>query len=173
MRNLEAKFRLDNLAIARSRAETIGYSYRATLIQRDTFFTVPHGKLKLREEPETATLIHYRRDHDVTLELSNYSIVPVSNPAELRTMLEAALGTIAEVRKRRTLLMRENIRLHLDEVENLGCFGEIEAVIPEDENAERHRPAVEEILATLAITPAERISVSYFEMMRDAARHLS
>ncbi len=170
MRNLEAKFRLDDLALARSRAEAIGYRYRATLIQRDTFFAVRNGKLKLREEAEGASLIHYRRDRDAALELSNYSIVPVANPIELRTTLVAALGTIAEVRKQRTLLMRENIRLHLDEVENLGNFGEIEAVIPEDDDAERHRPEVEEILVALGIGPADLISASYFELMRDDAR---
>ncbi len=170
MRNLEAKFRLPDLVSARKAAEAIGYRYRATLIQCDSFFAIPHGKLKLREEPEGAALIHYRRDHDAALELSNYSIVPVANPVELRTMLEAALGTIAVVRKRRTLLMRENIRLHLDEVENLGHFGEIEAVIPENEDPERYRPAVEEILAALGLAPSDLISVSYFELMREVPR---
>ena len=170
MRNLEAKFGLDDLVIARAGAEANGYTYRATLIQRDTFFAVPNGRLKLREEAGNALLIHYRRDHDADLELSNYAIVPVTHPDQLRRMLEAALGTIAEVRKRRTLLMRENIRLHLDEVENLGLFGEIEAVIPENDDAERCRPAVEETLAALGISSDDLIGVAYFELLRDGVR---
>src|SRR3989442_1074583 len=115
MRNLEAKFRLGNLADARERAATIGFSYRAKLVQCDTFFAMPRGKLKLREEADGAWLIQYQRDHDGALELSDYTIAPVNDPVSARSVLDAVLGIIAQVRKRRTLLMRDNIRLHLDE----------------------------------------------------------
>ena len=169
MRNLEAKFRLDDLDLTRTRAEAIGFTYRATLIQRDTFFAVPHGKLKLREEASGAALIHYQRSPEGVLELSDYAIVRVLDPAGLRAMLGAALGIIAQVHKRRTLLLRDNIRVHLDEVEGLGSFGEIEAVIPENTQAEAHRSAVDEILKTLRIAPDDRISVSYFELIRPRA----
>ena len=54
------------------------------------------------------------------VQLSRYEIVPVPDPAAMRTMLAAALGTLAEVRKERTLLMRANVRLHLDRVAELG-----------------------------------------------------
>src|SRR5207245_11441113 len=83
-----------------------------------------------------------------------------------RSVLDAVLGIIAQVRKRRTLLMRDNIRLHLDEVEELGEFGEIEAIVPEGANVESYRPAVTAILATLGVRQADLISVSYFELMR-------
>src|SRR6266436_3870540 len=126
MRNLEAKFRLRDLALARRRAEAIGFELRVLLIQRDTFFRVEHGKLKLREEPGGAALIHYRRDRLAGLDLSDYQIVQVAHPEAMRA---DALGVLAEVRKERTLMMRGNIRLHLDRVEGLGEFGEIEAVL--------------------------------------------
>jgi predicted adenylyl cyclase CyaB len=166
MRNLEAKFPLRDLVQTRERAEAIGFGYRATLVQCDTFFATQHGKLKLREEADGAWLIHYRRDHDETLELSNYSIAPVTDPARTRAILEAALGFIAQVRKRRILMLRDNIRLHLDEVEGLGKFGEIEAVVAEDENPEVYRPAVAKILAALGVGRENLISASYFELMR-------
>ena len=166
MRNLEAKFRLGNLADARERAAAIGFSYRATLVQCDTFFAMPRGKLKLREEADGASLIQYQRDHDGALELSDYTIAPVNDPVSARSVLDAVLGIIAQVRKRRTLLMRDNIRLHLDEVEELGEFGEIEAIVPEGANVESYRPAVTAILATLGVRQADLISVSYFELMR-------
>jgi adenylate cyclase, class 2 len=165
MRNLEAKFRIVDVRQARARAEAIGFALRATLVQRDKFFAVAHGKLKLREEAEGAALIHYRRVHQGALEVSDYEIVPVTDPAPLHAMLIGALGVIAEIRKVRTLLMRRNVRLHLDRVEGLGSFGEIEAVVAAEEAPEIYRAEVDGILAALQIAPADLIGESYFELM--------
>ncbi|MEA2647689.1 MAG: hypothetical protein QOG61_124 [Candidatus Binataceae bacterium] len=166
MRNLEAKFRIVDVRQARARAEAIGFALRATLVQRDTFFAVAQGKLKMREEAEGAALIHYRRVHEGALEVSNYEIVSVPDPAPLHAMLTGALGVIAEIRKMRTLLIRRNVRLHLDRVDSLGSFGEIEAVVAGDETPEIYRAEVDGILAALEITPGDLISESYFELMR-------
>ena len=165
MRNLEAKFRIGDAVVARARAEAIGFSLRATLVQRDTFFAVAHGKLKLREEVDSAALIHYRRVHQDLLEVSDYEIVPVADPGPLHTMLAGALGVLAEIRKVRTLLMRRNVRLHLDRVEGLGCFGEIEAVMAVGEPPAVYRAEVDGILAALEIVPDNLIGKSYFELV--------
>jgi adenylate cyclase class IV len=165
MKNLEAKFPLADLARAESRANALGYTRRAILNQRDTFFRVPNGKLKLREENNGAALIFYRRSDSGPLMLSNYEIAPVSDPATTRHILDAALGTLAIVEKTRILLTRDNIRLHLDRVASLGDFGEIEAVIPGGDDPELSRAAVDGLLATLEIIPADLIDVSYFEML--------
>jgi adenylate cyclase class 2 len=165
MRNLEAKFRLADFARARRAAESLGYSERGLLVQRDTFFRAASGKLKLREEPAGAWLIHYGRDSTGDLQLSNYEIVAVPDVVAMRTMLAAALGVIAEVRKRRTLLTLDNVRLHLDRVEGLGDFGEIEAVIAPHDDPGRSRGAVDELLRALEVAPAALIDVSYFELM--------
>jgi predicted adenylyl cyclase CyaB len=85
-------------------------------------------------------------------------------------MLASALGIMAEVRKERTLLMRGNIRLHLDRVEGLGDFGEIEAVLESGEISESNRDAVREILSALDINERDLIGVSYFEMMLNISR---
>ena len=166
MRNLEAKFRIVDVRQARAQAEAIGFALRATLVQRDTFFAVAQGKLKMREEVAGAALIHYRRIHEGALEVSNYEIVSVPAPAPLHAMLTSALGVIAEIRKMRTLLMRRNLRLHLDRVDSLGSFGEIEAVVAGDETPEIYRAEVDGILAALEIRPGDLISESYFELIR-------
>jgi predicted adenylyl cyclase CyaB len=165
MKNLEAKFHLGDLAHAESRAIALGYTPRAILNQRDTFFRVAEGKLKLREENGGAALIFYRRSGSGSLMLSNYEIAPVSDPATTRHILDTALGTLATVEKVRILLTRGNIRLHLDRVASLGEFGEIEAVIPDGDDPELSRAAVDELLAALEIIPADLIDVSYFEML--------
>ena len=165
MKNLEAKFRLVDLVEAERRAAAIGYTRRAILEQRDTFFRVANGKLKLREESGSAVLIFYHRIESGPLMLSNYEIVQVAEPARTLRMLEDALGTIAVVEKVRTLMMRDNVRLHLDRVARLGLFGEIEAVIADGDDPERSRGAVDEIVAALGVTPGDLIDVSYFEML--------
>ena len=165
MKNLEAKFRLADLARAESSAIAIGYTRRAVLNQRDTFFRVANGKLKLREEDDRAVLIFYRRGNSRQLMLSEYEIAPIADPVTTRQMLDAALGTLSVVEKVRTLLIRDNVRLHLDRVASLGEFGELEAVIPAGDDPERSRGAVDETLAALAIAPADLIDISYFEML--------
>ena len=165
MKNLEAKFRLSNHAEAEARASAIGYTRRAILHQRDTFFRVANGKLKLREENGSAVLIYYNRDESGPLMLSNYEIVKVADPPRTLRILAAALGPIAVVEKVRILMMRNNVRLHLDRVARLGDYGEIEAVIAEGDDPGRSRSAVDEILAALGVEKPNLIEVSYCEML--------
>src|ERR1035437_11138898 len=94
MKNLEAKFRLLNHAEAEARATALGYTRRAILNQRDTFFRVANGKLKLGEENGSTVLIFYQRIESGSLMLSDYEIVPVADPARALRVLEDALGAI-------------------------------------------------------------------------------
>jgi predicted adenylyl cyclase CyaB len=165
MKNLEAKFRLSNHADAEARATELGYTRRAVLHQRDTFFRVANGKLKMREENGSAVLIFYHRDESGPLMLSNYEIVKVADPPRTLRILAVALGPIAVVEKVRTLMMRDNVRLHLDQVARLGDYGEIEAVIADGDDPEQSRSAVNEILAALGVEKPDLIDVSYFEML--------
>jgi adenylate cyclase class IV len=165
LKNLEAKFPLANHAAAEARAIAIGYTRRAILNQRDTFFRVPNGKLKLREENGSAVLIHYRRAQSRPLMLSSYEIVPLADPAATLRILTDALGTLATVEKVRTLLLRENLRLHLDQVANLGNYGELEAVLTDPADPNRSRIALDETLDALQVATADLIEISYFEML--------
>ena len=166
MRNVEAKFPLPDVAAARQRAEALGFEYVGMLLQHDTFFVVSNGKLKLREQPDGAWLIYYRRQHENGFELSNYEIVPVSEPHKLRELLSAALGILAEVRKQRILFRRANVRFHLDCVDDHGVFGELEAVLKEGEDPTDSRVEIAAILAALQIPSEQLIDVSYFELPR-------
>ncbi len=166
MQNLEAKFKLYDLGRARKRAEALKYEFKAELAQRDTFFQVNQGKLKLREEEAGAWLIFYGRQDSKGLKLSNYEIIAVNEPQRLREMMSQALGVLATVRKTRILLTCDNLRLHLDSVDGLGDFGEIEAVLGADADQEQSRAAVERLLAELDVDRKKLIDASYFEMLR-------
>jgi predicted adenylyl cyclase CyaB len=170
MRNIEAKFRLADFAAAERIAATLGYVRRGVLQQRDTFFSVASGKLKLREEPDGAALIYYHRDPRPSVMVSDYEIVPVADAARMRAILADALGVIAEVRKQRILMTRANVRLHLDHVGELGDFGEIEAIVGPQAGESVCRAAVDELLRALNLGTADLIGVSYFELLLQRTR---
>ena len=102
------------------------------------------GRLKLREEtPGGAALIQYHRSDRPEARESRYRIAPVEDGPALREALDAALGTLVVVDKERRLLLWEGVRIHLDTVEGLGSFLELEGVAPEgsDLSAEHDRVA--------------------------------
>src|SRR5215204_3744415 len=128
-RNVELKAHDPDPARTLERALAARAEDRGLIRQRDTYFAVRHGRLKLREEePGGATLIAYDRPDAATERVSDYRLVPVAEPALLRDALVAATGVAVVVEKRRELLMWETVRIHLDEVDGLGAFLELEAV---------------------------------------------
>ena len=105
---------------------------RGVLRQRDTYFRARTGRLKLREEPGGATLIQYDRPDAAQARESRYRLTAVPDPDGLRASLDAALGTLVVVDKERHLLLWEGVRIHLDTVQGLGSFVELEGVAPAD-----------------------------------------
>lgn len=110
-----------------------GARFVATLDQRDTYFNVPAGRLKLRETAGKKTeLIFYRRNESSSAGMeSNYDILQVED-SSLREFLGGSLGIRVVVEKKRLLLMLRNARIHLDEVVGLGKFLEFEVVSSDD-----------------------------------------
>jgi len=115
------------------------------LEQSDTFFNAPRGRLKLREQaPDRGELILYERPDQAGSRLSSYSVSRTAEPAALREVFARAPGVRGEVRKRRWLLLAGQARIHLDEVEGLGTFLEVEVVLqPGQSPAEGERTARE------------------------------
>jgi predicted adenylyl cyclase CyaB len=165
-RNIELKARCRDLAAARAAAERFGARFEATLHQIDTYFRVPHGRLKLREiDNQRAELIGYERSNDTADRASHYRIVLVSDPAALRTTLAAALGVRGDVRKRRDLLRWHNVRIHLDQVDGLGNFLEFEAVVSETDGETISRERLKQLAAALNVSESDRIAVSYSDLL--------
>jgi homotetrameric cytidine deaminase len=151
-RNVELKAHDADPARTLERALAAGAEERALLRQRDTYFAVAHGRLKLREEePGGATLIAYQRPDEASERVSDYRLVPVADAAELRAALTAANGVSAVVVKRRRLLTWQTVRIHLDEVRGLGSFVELEAVAEPGSDLHRERAQVAELRLLLDI----------------------
>jgi homotetrameric cytidine deaminase len=127
-RNLEIKARDADPRRSLELALELGAEDRGEIEQRDTYFGLAHGRLKLREQtPGDTELIQYRRPDADGPRTSEFRRVPVGDADALREALDDALGTLVTVNKSRRLLLWEGIRIHLDEVEGLGSFLELEA----------------------------------------------
>jgi len=146
----------------------LGAQDHGVLVQRDTYFRTSAGRLKLREErPGGAALVQYDRPDAARERLSAYRIVPVADADvdALRASLRAALGTLAVVDKERHLLLWRDVRIHLDRVEGLGSFVELEGVAPPESDLSTERARVAELRAALGIGPEQIVSDSYSDRL--------
>jgi len=166
--NVEVKLRCADLERARELARALGARGAGVEHQIDTYFCTRRGRLKLRERPPApAELIAYQRPDVSGARRPDYQILHAADPAGLRALLTELLGVHATVAKRREILLLDNVRIHLDRVEGLGDFLELEAVFDGSADSERRQHAnVEHILAKLELAQVERIATSYEALIR-------
>ncbi|XP_054844496.1 uncharacterized protein LOC129335729 [Eublepharis macularius] len=125
--NVEIKARVRNLAQLVSHAERLSGSPGHAIVQTDTFFSVPCGRLKLRDFRDgRGQLIFYDRPDTEGPKLSHYAISSTEDPAGLAVVLSQALGVKGVVKKERRLYIVGQTRVHVDRVEGLGDFMELE-----------------------------------------------
>lgn len=167
-RNVEFKASDQNPERTLRAAIAAGAQDAGWLAQTDTYFHVPQGRLKLREETGGAHLIAYERPDDPTARESRYRLVPADDPAGLRDALAAALGVLVIVKKTRHLLLWQNVRIHLDTVEGLGQFIELEAVAEPTSDLTREHQLATDLQAKLGITPEQIVSFSYSDELLHA-----
>jgi homotetrameric cytidine deaminase len=173
MRNIELKARDPDPGRTLELALELGAEDRGHITQRDTYFTGARGRLKLREQdPGPAELIQYRRPDEGRARTSEYRRVPVAEAEALGEALDAAHGTLVVVDKRRRLLTWEGVRIHLDEVEGLGFFLELEAVAAEQSDLSHERAKVERLRAELRIADADLVAESYSDLLLDRTERL-
>lgn len=150
----------------------MGARAEAILNQRDTYFDVPHGRLKLREtEGMTAQLIAYERPNEATHRTSNYRIVEVDDAASMRLSLEATLGVSAVVAKTRRLYIWRGVRIHLDDVSELGSFIEFEAIAPPQSDLSDEETRVRTLRQAFGIVESDIVGGSYADLLVSLRQH--
>ena len=168
MRNVELKSRDPDPARTLELALTLGASDEGEIEQRDTYFGGSRARVKLREQtPGEDELIAYRRPDDDDAQVSDYLRVPVPAAAALKEALDAAYGTKVVVAKRRRLLLWENVRIHLDQVEGLGSYMELEGLVDGDDDGPA-RERVERLRKELEIDDANLVAGSYSDLLLDS-----
>jgi predicted adenylyl cyclase CyaB len=172
-RNIELKARVADLGRARTIAESVATSRLGIQRQRDTYFHCANGRLKLREiEGQSAQLIAYRRPDQPDAKASDYQLLeltPSGVASQLREILTAVLGATVIVEKTREIFLYKTVRIHLDEVADLGTFLEFEAVVGGDIDDAAANHQVSWLEKQFQLAHADLMSGSYSDMLLKGA----
>lgn len=161
-RNIELKAIDHDPARSLETCRALDASDEGVLWQRDTYFNVPAGGLKLREQqPGRAHLIQFERADEAQQRESRYRIIDVDDPQTLLAALTTALGVTVAVTKQRRLFLWRTVRIHLDTVEHLGTFIELEAVAPPDSDLNHEHQLIQELRSAFSITDDLLIATGY------------
>jgi predicted adenylyl cyclase CyaB len=163
---VEIKARLAEPDEVRVRAAALADGPPELLEQEDTFFVCPAGRLKLRRFGDgAAELISYRREDTAGPRESRFCKAPVADADLLEAVLGPALGVLGRVRKRRTLYLAGQTRIHLDEVEGLGWFLELEVVLEDRQSTADGAGIARELSAAFGISDADLVDVAYVDLI--------
>jgi predicted adenylyl cyclase CyaB len=165
-RNIELKARDADPERSLAQCRELGAADHGTLWQRDTYFPVPAGRLKLREQrPGDAVLIQYERADQPEQRESRYRLIRVLDAEEARQALTESLGVSVTVVKHRRLFLWKNVRIHLDDVECLGRFIELEAVAAAASDLQKERELVALLRERLSIGEESLVATGYAQQM--------
>lgn len=166
-RNIEIKACVADIAALAQRVAALATQGPTLIFQDDTFFCCASGRLKLRAfSMNSGELIYYRRANEQGPKESFYLRMPIHQPDALREILSLAYGQVGRVIKHRTLYMVGRTRVHLDQVEGLGQFMELEVVLHSDEPAEVGMQEAQMLMQKLEIQPAQLIQDAYVDLQR-------
>jgi adenylate cyclase class IV len=165
-RNIEIKARIESVETLEPIAATLATDGPVEIFQDDTFFCCGSGRLKLRAfSGSEGELIFYRRANELGPKESCYVRTPTSTPDSLREALTLAYGQVGRVIKRRTLYLVGRTRIHLDRVNGLGHFLELEVVLEENEPLEIGFSEAHGLMAKFGIEPSSLVETAYVDLL--------
>jgi predicted adenylyl cyclase CyaB len=163
--NIEIKARARNFEVLKSGVEKLSDMPVQVITQQDIFFNTAQGRLKLRVLADHAELIYYTRPDQEGPKRSEYHIAKSDDPENLKRVLELAYGLRGEVRKTRYLYLVGQTRVHLDDVEGLGQFMELEVVMHEDQSDAEGQKIAEDLMSALGVEKTDLIDGAYMDLV--------
>jgi adenylate cyclase class IV len=165
--NVEIKARIDSVDALLPLASALSDGDPPQLIHHDdSFFDVPHGRLKLRVFGDASgELIHDDRPNGDSPSSSDDMLAPAPEPESLRLVLTRACGLLGRVRKERILLLAGPIRIHLDKVDGLGDFLALEVMLTDGQTEAEGAAVAQALLTRLGIRPEQRVSGAYLDLL--------
>jgi predicted adenylyl cyclase CyaB len=165
-RNIEIKARIESVEALLPLATALAGGPAERIAQDDTFFACRNGRLKLREfDNGQGELIQYERADEAGPKTSRYVRTPTASPGTLREALSLALGQAGRVRKQRLLLRCGRTRIHLDRVEGLGDFLELEVVLDDGEPEAHGHAEAHLLMGRLGVSHAQLLRGAYLDLL--------
>jgi predicted adenylyl cyclase CyaB len=167
--NIEIKARVRDFNEIRRRAEQLSDRPVEIISQEDTFFNSPQGRLKLRVlSQDKGQLIYYTRPDQEGPKRSDYHLFLTSDPENLKRVLTLAYGIRGIVKKTRYLYLVGQTRAHLDDVEGLGQFVELEVVLHEGQTDAEGQAIAEGLMAGLGVESGDLLEGAYMDLLESS-----
>jgi len=164
--NVEIKARSVDFAGQMAIARSLSGAEPEVIHQEDVFFNVSAGRLKLRIfSPESGELIFYQRPDQAGPKISQYEISETQDPEGLKRILQKAFGIRSTVIKTRHLYRQGRTRVHLDRVESLGEFIELEVVLSDSDVLAHGEDEAQELMNQLGIKAEHLIDMAYVDLL--------
>ena len=165
-RNVEIKARLSNIESTLDLVKSIADTGPEVLVQEDTFFQSSKGRLKLRRFGESdGELIYYERPDSEAPAECKYLRIPTAEPDKIVDVLGRSNGVLGVVRKKRSVYIVGQTRVHFDDVERLGQFLELEVVLRPGQSASEGVGIAEDLIERLGISTNDLIDHAYIDML--------
>ncbi|MBU9888790.1 MAG: class IV adenylate cyclase [Candidatus Omnitrophica bacterium] len=169
--SIEIKARCADPSRVRGLLRSRGAVYRGLDPQRDTYFRIPCGRLKLREGRIENALIYYCREDRKNSKKCDAVLARYKNTAPLKKILTATLGVLAVVDKKREIFFIRNTKFHIDRVKHLGSFVEIEVFGPSGRKSEAElRKQCEHYRQLFGIKKKDLLADSYSDQLLKTAQ---
>ncbi|XP_078052409.1 uncharacterized protein LOC144478418 [Augochlora pura] len=168
MRNIEIKAKISDPEITIALTKKLTDSECKIIKQHDTFFKVAEGRLKLREfEDGSGELLYYKRSNTLGPKLCDYKKTSLNPEActGIKNILTESNGRLGVVKKIRKLYMVGQTRVHIDDVEGLGSFMELEVVLSDDNTIEEGQKIAEDLMTKLKIEKEDLIANAYIDLL--------
>jgi len=167
-RNVEIKARAAHFERQARLAQALADAPPESLSQEDVFFRCPSGRLKLRTfDNGRGELISYHRPDSTGPAECRYTVVPVDRPDLMRAALTEALGVWQVVRKTRAVCLAGQTRIHLDQVQGLGPFIELEVVLRPDQTPEQGAAIARKLMERLDIQDGDLVASAYADLLAE------
>ncbi len=167
--NIEIKARAGDVSLIEHRVRDLCQQEGVTLHQTDTFFKVPKGRLKMRcDQQGQCELVYYDRRNQHGPVVSHYFRKASNNPQSKMSELAGRYGVKNTITKKRILFTCDNARIHLDDVDGLGRFIEIEVVLMKRGDKQRGKHLARRLMRLIGISESELLPGSYDEMLEES-----
>jgi adenylate cyclase class IV len=174
VKNLEIKVHCDDATFATVRERALALGVVSLLRQRDTYFAVPMGRLKLREVESgvdrRAELIGYSRPDSEAARFSTYHLTEIAldQVGNLTASLAGTVGIRVVVSKVREVVLYRRTRIHIDQVENLGYYIELETVMGDGDSESGAESELAGVMSLIGIEGLPAIGGSYSDLLETA-----